>query len=131
MQTPQLPQLLFLIEDEELVREMLESALIEAGFEVLLASSGKQALAELETDATRFKALITDIRLGAGADGWQVAQRVRELVPTMPIVYMSGDSAQDWASKGVPKSVIIPKPFAPVQVITAVATLLNEAQQPG
>jgi len=131
MQTPQLPKLLFLVEDEELVRDMLEMALTEAGFDVFLASSGKQALAELETNASRFKAIVTDIRLGAGPDGWDVVQRARQLVPTMPIVYMSGDSAQDWASKGVPRSVIIPKPFAPAQIITAVATLVNEALQTG
>jgi DNA-binding response OmpR family regulator len=126
----QTPQLLFLVEDEKLVREMLEIAFTEAGFEVLLASSGEQALAELEIDATRFKALITDIKLGAGPDGWDIAHRARELVPTTPVVYMSGDSGHDWASKGVPKSILIPKPFAPAQIITAVATLVNEAQQP-
>jgi DNA-binding NtrC family response regulator len=131
MQTLQLPKLLFLVEDEELVRDMLEMAFTEAGFDVFLASSGKQALAELETNASRFKAIVTDIRLGAGPDGWDVVQRARELVPTMPIVYMTGDSAHDWASKGVPKSVIIPKPFAPAQIITAVATLVNEALQTG
>ena len=125
------PQLLFLVEDEELVLEMLEIAFTEAGFEVVLASRGEQALAELETDASRFKALVTDIRLGAGPDGWDIAHRARELVPTLPVVYMSADSVHDWASKGVPKSVIIPKPFAPAQIITAVATLVNEAQQPG
>ena len=131
MQTLQLPKLLFLVEDEELVRDMLEMAFTEAGFDVFLASSGKQALAELETNASRFKAIVTDIRLGAGPDGWDVVRRARELVPTMPIVYMTGDSAHDWASKGVPKSVIIPKPFAPAQIITAVATLVNEALQTG
>ena len=131
MQTLQLPKLLFLVEDEELVRDMLEMAFTEAGFDVFLASSGKQALAELETNASRFKAIVTDIRLGAGPDGWDVVQRARELVPTMPIVYMTGDSAHDSGLEGRPKSVIIPKPFAPAQIITAVATLVNEALQTG
>jgi len=123
-------QLLLLVEDEHLVQEMLEHVLTDAGFEVFLAVNGQQALAELEAGAARFKAVITDIRLGGGPDGWAVAHRARELVPTMPIVYMSGDSAHEWASKGVPNSVILAKPFAPAQIITAVATLLNEAQQP-
>jgi ABC-type proline/glycine betaine transport system permease subunit len=38
---------------------------------------------------------------------------------------MSGSSAEDWASKGVPHSVMIAKPFAPAQLVTAVAQLLN------
>src|SRR4051794_12723416 len=99
MQTPL--QLVFLVEDEELVLEMLELTFTDAGFEVFLASSGEQALAELETDASRFIALVMDIRLGAGPNGWDVAQRARELVPTMPVVYMTGDSGHDWTSKGV------------------------------
>ena len=69
--------------------------------------------------------MITDIRLSAGPDGWAVARRARELVPNMPVVYMSGDSSQEWSSKGVPNSLMVAKPFAPAQIITAVSTLLN------
>jgi hypothetical protein len=38
---------------------------------------------------------------------------------------MSGDSAEEWASKGVPISIMLAKPFAPAQLVTAVAQLLN------
>jgi hypothetical protein len=38
---------------------------------------------------------------------------------------MSGKSAADWASKGVPNSIMLEKPFAPAQLVTAVANLLN------
>ena len=38
---------------------------------------------------------------------------------------MSGAHAADWASKGVPNSIMLEKPFAPAQLVTAVATLLN------
>lgn len=117
---------LFLVEDEALIRDLLETSLAEAGFEVVAVADGAKALAELDADATRFRAVITDIKLGAGPDGWAVARRARELVADMPIVYMSGDSGHDWSSKGVPKSLIVTKPFAPAQIVTAVSTLLNE-----
>jgi hypothetical protein len=39
--------------------------------------------------------------------------------------YLSGDSAEDWTSKGVPHSIMLPKPFAPAQLVTAVSQLLN------
>jgi DNA-binding response OmpR family regulator len=45
----------------------------------------------------------------------------------MPIVYMSGESAEEWAVKGVPGSLMIAKPFAPAQLVTAVSNLINEA----
>lgn len=119
--------LMLLVEDEPLVMDVLGEALADGGYEVIKSHSGTEALREIEADASRFRAIITDIRLGAGPDGWAIAQRARELVPNMPIVYMSGDSTHEWASQGVPGSVMLSKPFAPAQLVTAVATLVNEA----
>ena len=118
---------LCLVEDDALIRELLETSLTDAGFEVVEVSCGTKALTEFDADAARFRAVITDIRLGAGPDGWAVARRARELVPIMPVVYMSGDSAPEWSSQGVPNSLMVAKPFAPAQIITAVSTLLNAA----
>jgi DNA-binding response OmpR family regulator len=123
--------LLLLVEDEPLVLDLMESELTDAGFDVLAAGDGARALAELNTDAARFRAVITDIRLGAGPDGWEVGRRARELIHEMPIVYVSGDSGHNWASKGVPNSVMILKPFAPAQLITAVSMLVNRADTQG
>jgi len=43
----------------------------------------------------------------------------------IPIVYMSGASGHEWTSHGVPNSVLIAKPFAIGQIVTAVSQLLN------
>jgi len=118
--------LLLLVEDEVLLHLDLEDALREAGFEVLIAPTGSQAIAHLDSDAARFNGVLTDIRLGNGPDGWDVGHRARELVAHMPIVYMSGDSGTDWASKGVPNSVMLDKPFARAQAVTAISQLINE-----
>jgi hypothetical protein len=40
---------------------------------------------------------------------------------------MTGTHGEDWASKGVPNSVLLTKPFAPAQLVTAISNLLNEA----
>jgi DNA-binding NtrC family response regulator len=117
--------ILLLIEDEALLALPLEAALGDAGFDVVVSQSGQDSLAHLEADAARFVGIITDIRLPQ-VDGWTIATRARELVPTMPVVYMSGDSAPDWASKGVPGSVMLAKPFAIAQLTEAVARLINE-----
>lgn len=119
--------ILLLAEDEALIRDLLEAAMTDSGFEVAVATGGGEALAELEADAARFRAVVTDIKMGAGPDGWEVGRRARELVPDMPVVYMSGDSEHEWSSKGVPNSTIVAKPFAPAQIITAVSMLINEA----
>jgi DNA-binding response OmpR family regulator len=116
-----------LVEDEALIVEILTAEFADTGFEVVVVSDGNRAIAELDADAARFKAVVTDIRLGKGPDGWDVGRRARELVSDMSVVYVSGDSTHDWSSKGVPESVVILKPFAPTQLVTAVSTLVTAA----
>ena len=48
----------------------------------------------------------------------------------MPVIYMTGTQGEDWASKGVPNSVLLAKPFAPAQLVTALSNLLNTVSQP-
>ena len=119
-----MPTLLFLVEDEELVLITVETALQDAGYAVRAARRGEEAMSLLEADAESFSALITDVNLG-DVDGWQVARRARELQPKLPVVYVTGDSAHEWASQGVPHSVLVEKPFAPAQIVTAISNLLN------
>jgi two-component system cell cycle response regulator CpdR len=121
-------KLLLLVEDEVLIAHSLEEALTEAGFEVQLAVNGTEATKALEANATSIAALITDIRLPLeGPNGFDLAHRARELSPKVAVIYVSGDSAAEWASKGVPKSVMLAKPFAIAQLITAVSQLLNDS----
>ena len=119
-----MPTLLFLVEDEELVLITVETALQDAGYAVRSAREGQEAMSLLEAEGEEFSALITDVNLG-DVDGWQVARRARELRPKLPVVYVTGDSAHQWASQGVPHSVLVEKPFAPAQIVTAVSNLLN------
>lgn len=120
------PPLVLVIEDEAMILMDVETALTEAGSEVITAANAVQALKQFDKSSATIRAVVTDIRLGKGASGWDVGRHVREAVPTMPIVYMSGDSSGDWTSQGVPNSVMIAKPFAFPQLVTALSTLLNE-----
>jgi CheY-like chemotaxis protein len=118
--------LLLLVEDGVVLHIVLEEALIDGGFQVVVTNSGARAMEELNKGAERFNGVLTDIRLGTGPSGWDVAHRARELVPDMPIVYMTGDSSSEWSANGVPNSLMIVKPFADVQILTAISQLINE-----
>lgn len=72
------------VEDEALILLDLESALEEAGFQVVGAGSASNAMATFDADPTSFKALISDIRLGDGKTGWEVARHVRQASPPFP-----------------------------------------------
>lgn len=115
-----------------LIAPALELSLVETGFEVRTVHDGNSAIQALEEAPADFSALVTDVRLlFDGPDGFEIAHRARELSPSIAVVYMSGDSAIEWSSKGVPKSVMLQKPFVLPQLVTAVATLLNEVGQQG
>lgn len=116
---------ILLAEDEVLIAIHLQSVLEDAGFEVLVASSGKEALAILNGSEPQPSGIVTDINLGEGPDGWDVARRARELSSLTQVVYMSGAASMDYCSRGVPLSLMIEKPFADAQLVTAISGQLN------
>jgi DNA-binding response OmpR family regulator len=121
--------LILVVEDEYLLATEVEQALTEAGFAVEITSSGEEALALLTKGDKRYSALVTDVTLAGRANGWEVARRMREKDASFPIVYVTAHD-REWPSQGVPNSIVVPKPFAPAQIVTAVSNLLNSATPP-
>ena len=117
--------IILVIEDDDEIQGLVEDALSDGGFEPAIAASGEEAVTLLKGRTTNYRALVTDIGLRGKMNGWEVAQQAREIDPEFPVVYMSGAHAADWASKGVPNSIMLEKPFAPAQLVIAVANLLN------
>jgi DNA-binding response OmpR family regulator len=75
-----------------------------------------------------YRALVADVNLRGSLSGWDLARQVREREPTFSVVYMTGAAADDWASQGVPNSILLQKPFAPAQLVTAISQLLNQVR---
>jgi CheY-like chemotaxis protein len=117
--------IILVVEDDQLIQSLVEETLGDGGFETAIAASGEEALSLLQDHKGKYRALVTDINLTGKMDGWEVAQHAREVEPDFPVVYMSGAAAADWTSKGVPNSIMLAKPFAPAQLLTAVSNLLN------
>jgi DNA-binding response OmpR family regulator len=126
---PDLPVIL-IAEDDKVLQSFLEEVLSEAGFDAAITATGEEAVTLLTGHKDKYRGLVTDINLLGGMDGWEVAQRAREIDHAFPVIYMSGAHAEDWAVKGVPNSIMIAKPFAPAQLVTALAQLLNAAPPP-
>ncbi len=121
---------ILVVEDDPLIQALVEEALSDGGFGSSIIASGEEAIALLKDDKFIFRALVTDINLAGKLEGWDVARAAREGDPTMPIIYMTGTHGEDWASKGVPNSVLLTKPFAPAQIVTAISQLLNTTAPP-
>lgn len=118
---------ILLVEDEFLIQDLIETTLQDAGYEVIAVDNGEAALEVLAAGAGDLAGLISDVNLGPGPSGWEIAARARELNAGIAVVYISGDSAHDWTSRGVPKSVMVSKPFAAIEVVVALAGLRNAA----
>ena len=117
--------LILVVEDDAVAGGEVKRALEDAGFRVLLVQSGEKATSTFDENAGEMGGLVADVKLGGNVSGWDVARHAREVNQDLPVVYITGFSAEDWPSQGVPKSILVQKPFAPAQIITAISSLLN------
>ncbi len=124
------PLKILVAEDDFQVREMMEDALSEGAFLAEILSSAEDAVILLNGEIASFRALVTDVNLRSTMSGWDLARIARERDPAFPIVYMTGTAAEDWAKFGVPNSILLTKPFAPAQLVTAVSQVLNVGPPP-
>ena len=109
-----------LVEDEALIALMTAEALSDHGFVVHAAASGEAALRHLAGGA-QVDILFTDINLGSGIGGEDLARFARELSPDLPVVYASG--AAKGVERAVPGSVFLTKPYVLAQVCEMLARL--------
>jgi DNA-binding response OmpR family regulator len=121
---------ILVIEDDPPIQVVVEDALADGGFEPAIAPSGEEAVTLLRGNRRKYRALVTDINLMGRIDGWELARLAREINPEFPILYITGAHADQWPSRGVPNSVLLTKPFAPAQLVTAVSRLLNDDASP-
>jgi DNA-binding response OmpR family regulator len=124
------PVPVLVVEDEYLPALDLEQALTRAGFVPDIVSSSEEALTRFIGRAITYRALVTDVHLHGSVCGWELARRIREKDPAFPVIYVTAAPAKEWASQGVPNSILISKPFARAQLVTALASLLNIGTPP-
>jgi len=106
-----------LVDDERITSLELGSFLEDEGFEVEAAYSGDGALGAIERRPPRF--LVTNLQLGPGPSGHDVARYARAVRPDIRIVFVSGGPAcVSETTSGIP-SQFIAKPFRSEQVVDA------------
>jgi DNA-binding response OmpR family regulator len=112
------------VDDDTSIQSIVEETLSDGGYSPTLASTGEEAA--LLLNVNMYRAIVIDISFGRDrVRGWSIARRARAFDPFLPVIYITGGSADDWAVEGVPNSILLTKPFAPTQLVTAVSQLLN------
>ena len=102
-----------IVEDNALIRLDLAASLASLGWSVLEADSAEEAL-DLCNSGQHVDVLVTDINLGNGTTGWDIA-RAFWLREPLPVIYMSGNA--DNPLRHVPASAFMAKPCPPPEVI--------------
>lgn len=114
---------ILLVEDVKLLSEEMRKALEGRGYPVTVASDGNEACALLAAPDHLFTALITDLDLGPGPNGWEVARAARTRNADVVVIYVTGGDGTEWAAIGVPRSLILQKPFTATQIVRAIDTV--------
>lgn len=121
-QEPEPPARILVVEDEFLIRMTLVEALGDEGYDVLEAESGDAALPMLQADPS-IRLLLTDIKLPGHLDGHELARHAREHVPTLPIMFMTGQP--DPRDKPTDTTLFISKPYTLTDICEAVKRLTS------
>lgn len=112
------------VEDEVLIRLMIADALRSAGFAVIEASNGDEAMRVLQS-ALPVQLLLTDIRMASKLDGLALAHAARAVRPGLKLIvassHVSGDEVAGLAD------AFFSKPYVVNMIINRVKSLLSEA----
>jgi DNA-binding response OmpR family regulator len=116
---------ILLVEDEPLIRENMSESLMEAGFDVVGAGSGDEALSLFEARPGHFTLLVTDFHMPGEMDGAAIAARLRDHAPDLPVIIASGRPEifkPTWRT--ALGYVLLTKPYRPRELVGLARSLL-------
>ena len=122
---------ILLAEDSESLRKLAQANLESAGFHVLSASCGEEALEIATQHGSTFDLLLTDVVM-PGMNGRVLAEQLLPRQPGMKVLYMSGYTDSFIAGHGVlhPGTNLLHKPFTEEVLIRKVREVLDRGKQP-
>lgn len=116
-----------LVEDDPFISDMTRYAFIDAGFDVIAVAAGEEA-ASLAFSGVEFDAMFTDINLDGEMNGWELAEVMHEMLPSLPIVATSGSASREEIAARIEGMPFVSKPYRSADVIAMVERLIEEAR---
>lgn len=111
------------VDDEAAIRRALGATLLAAGYGVLEAGDGRDALDLLETE--RVDVVISDVRMPR-MDGLELAETLRVRRPSLPVFLLSGwASPGDLTARGLDGTRLLEKPIDAQHLLDVVASAVN------
>ncbi|HMD14696.1 MAG TPA: response regulator, partial [Bacteroidota bacterium] len=115
------------VEDDEAVRSLAKTALETFGYTVIAVTNGKDAVDYLLQNEGKVHLVLTDVIM-PGMNGVEISEAINKLAPDVPLVFMSGYSADIIHKRSLLKenSEIIAKPFTPTVLLKKVREVLDK-----
>jgi PAS domain S-box-containing protein len=123
---------ILVVEDEELLRALARATLEEAGYHVLDAASGPEALLAWEQHSSKVDLLLTDLVMPGGMTGRELCTRLRQEKPELRVIFSSGYSADDAGTEFTegPGLTYLQKPYRPPLLAQTVRKCLDMKPEP-
>jgi CheY-like chemotaxis protein len=117
-----------LVEDDQAVRRLASYALTRAGYSVMEAASGPSALT-LADEHPKIDLLISDVIMPEGMTGADLAEKIKERYPHIPVILTSGYSDFRGRPMRLPKgATFLPKPYSKDVFLQTVSSALASAR---
>lgn len=119
---------ILVVDDNQPVRLLLHKILEQAGFKVLEASNGSEALALFQANSSQVELLLTDLDM-PGRNGVELATEIRRERPNLPVVFISAELAE-FENMSKPSGCLsMSKPFQVGELLHCVQVALDRAGQ--
>jgi DNA-binding response OmpR family regulator len=115
---------LLVVDDNQLLLDTIQECFQDSGIEVSVASTGEVAIREIVS--SRLDVLVTDIDLGKGMNGLDLANRARERRPALPVLYISGRGGLLRRADLIGSAPFLTKPFSYKDLLREVRNLAPE-----
>lgn len=127
---PEGQERILLVEDDAAVRSLTLAALRSAGYAVIEAENGAEAIEMFKSDAP-FDMVVTDVGLQGGMSGYDVARAVGGLQPSIKILLVSGYPDKDLPQDDFGEAVeLLRKPFRRAELLNKVRMILDRTIAP-
>ena len=115
---------ILVVDDNLYIRAFAKKFLEIAGYAVITAADGEEAIRFYQEHQASIALLLSDVRM-PNINGLELAHRVLRMDSKLPVLLMSGEAGCDW-----PDLECVPKPFRPADLIDTVSRVLQaKAQQ--
>lgn len=114
------------VDDEEAIRNVGRSILVDAGFDVTVASDGAEAVRHVEAAPADYDVVVLDMTMPV-MDGREALAAIRLLAPAIPVILSSGYTTHELGPlvDDDPHTTFLPKPYAPKHLVLMLSQLLG------